>query len=299
MNPLIFAMPDCDQLADRLAGLMAGDRGLMEMRRFPDGESYARLMDDVSGRNVVFVASLVRPDDKILALMFAASTARELGAKTVGLVVPYLPYMRQDRRFHEGEAITSRWFAGLVSSFADWMVTIDPHLHRSHSLDEIYDIEAHSLRAAPLISAWIADKVEKPLLVGPDTESTQWVSVVAESVGAPFTILEKNRKGDREVEVSRPDVSAWKDHTPILVDDIISTARTMIETVGRIEEVGLRPPICIGVHAVFAEQGYEALKAVKPADIVTCNTIAHETNAIEVAELLADGILDRVSFLKH
>jgi ribose-phosphate pyrophosphokinase len=298
MSLLIFAMPGYDQLADRLAELLAGDRGAVETRHFPDGESYARLMDDVSGRDVIFVASLDRPDGKILPLMFAASTARELGAKTVGLVVPYLPYMRQDRRFHEGEAITSRWFAKLVSSFADWMVTIDPHLHRYHSLDEIYDMEAHSLQAAPLISAWISDKVEKPLLVGPDMESEQWVSAVAESVNAPFTILEKNRKGDRDVEVSRPDVSAWQDHTPILVDDIISTARTMIETIGRIEEVGLQPPICIGVHAVFAEQGYETLKEASPADIVTCNTIAHETNVIEVADLLADGIRDRVSMLK-
>ena len=298
MSVLIFPMPGHDQLADRLVELMAGDRGVIETRRFPDGESYVRLMNDVSGRDVVFVAPLDRPNAKILPLVFVASTARELGAKSVGLVVPYLPYMRQDRRFHEGESITSRWFAKLVSSIADWMVTIDPHLHRYHSLDEIYDLDARYLTAAPLISAWIKGKVVKPLLVGPDRESEQWVSAVAKSVNAPCAILQKNRKGDRDVEVSRPDVSAWQDHTPILVDDIISTARTMIETISRIEEVGLQPPICIGVHAVFADQSYDALKAAGPAEIVTCNTIAHETNAIDVAALLVDGIRERISMVR-
>ncbi|WP_164119514.1 ribose-phosphate pyrophosphokinase-like domain-containing protein, partial [Stenotrophomonas maltophilia] len=84
--------------------------------------------------------ALAQPNEKILPLIFAAATARELGAARVGLVAPYLAYMRQDRRFNPGEAVTSRQMAHLVSGAFDWMVTVDPHLHRYSDLSEIYSI---------------------------------------------------------------------------------------------------------------------------------------------------------------
>ena len=207
----------------------------------------------------------------------------------MGLVVPYLAYMRQDRRFQPGEAITSTYFARTLDRWFDWLVTIDPHLHRRGSLSEIYSIPATVLHAAPSISTWIKDTIRRPVLIGPDSESEQWVAAVADDVGAPFVVLEKTRRGDRDVEVSVPQVERWRDHTPVLVDDIISTARTMIQTAGHLKAAGLAPPICIGVHAVFAEDAYEALHA-EAGQIVTCNTIPHASNAINIMDLLTKGI---------
>ena len=79
------------------------------------------------------------PNEEVLPLLFAAATARELGVPSVGLVSPYLAYMRQDRRFKPGEAVTSREVAKLLSDAVDWLVTVDRHLHRYGSL-EIYRI---------------------------------------------------------------------------------------------------------------------------------------------------------------
>lgn len=212
----------------------------------------------------------------------------ELGAERFGLVAPYLAYMRQDRRFAEGEGVTSTYFAGLLSSAVDWIVTVDPHLHRLSSLAEIYSVEATVIHAAPAISQWIRDSVPWPVLIGPDAESAQRVGAVAERAGAPFTVLNKVRRGDRDVSVSITDVERWRDHTPILVDDIISTARTMSETVAHLRRAGLTAPICIGVHAVFANGAFQALVAAGPARVVTCSTIGHPSDAIDLsAELCA------------
>jgi len=87
-------------------------------------------------------------------------------------------------------------------------------------------------------------------------------------------------------------VERWKNRTPVLVDDIISTARTMIETVGHIEAAKLRPPVCVGVHAVFAGRAYEELQATRVDKIVTCDTIPHASNAISTAALLVSGVLE-------
>ncbi len=290
MSPILFALPGAEALADRLALPTGAERGAAEIRRFPDGEVYVRLDSGVAGRRVVFAAAMERPDDKVLPLMMAAAAARDLGARQVVLVAPYLPFMRQDRSFRPGEAVTSTYFARFLSAQVDALVTVDPHLHRRASLAEIYSVPAAVVHAAPAISRWILEEVERPVLVGPDEESAQWVRAVAAAAGAPFTVLRKERRGDRDVAVSVPDVERWAGHTPVLVDDIVSTARTMTATVGHLLRAGMRAPVCVGVHAVFAGAAYEELQASGAGRVVTCNTIAHPSNAIDVTPLLTDGI---------
>jgi ribose-phosphate pyrophosphokinase len=262
-----------------------------EMRRFPDGETYLRIDSNVQGRQVVLVCTLREPDAKLLPLIFMADPLRDLGACSVGLVAPYLAYMRQDKRFRAGEALTCASFARLISARFDWLVTVDPHLHRLHSLAEIYTIPAAVVRAAPLLAGWIRTHVPAPFVIGPDAESEQWVSEVAAAVPCAHVALEKVRHGDRAVTVSRiPGIRRWSGHTPVLVDDIIASAQTMIEGVGQWmgqERGAAEPaPICLGVHAVFAAGAYEALRAAGAARIVTTNSIAHESNAIDLSAAL-------------
>lgn len=289
MKPLIVPLPGNNTLAESLAGELGGQVVPVEFREFPDGEAYVRVTQPCEGRDVIAVCTMHPPDDNILPLVFLADTAKELGANRIGLVAPYLAYMRQDRRFESGEAITSTSFAKLISSTVDWLVTIDPHLHRRASLDEIYSIPARVEHAAPLVAAWIKENIKAPVLIGPDMESEQWVAAVAEEAGAPHVVLEKIRRGDRDVEVSVPEVERWADSTPVIVDDIISTARTMIETVGHLKRLGLGPAVCVGIHAVFADDAFEELKSAGAGEVVTCNTIAHPSNEIDVSGLLADA----------
>lgn len=287
MRPLLLALPGNEAMASALAGPLGGEIGEVTLRHFPDGETYVRILTPVKEREVLLVCTLHRPDDKVLPLTFLATTARDLGAARVGLVSPYLAYMRQDRRFQEGEGITSGYFAQLLSSVVDWLVTVDPHLHRRVSLQEIYPIPSLVVQAAPAISEWIRGAVDRPVLIGPDAESAQWVKAVGVGARAPAVVLEKIRRADRDVEISVPDIERWRGHTPVLVDDIISTARTMIATIGHLRRAGLPAPVCLGVHAVFAEGAYEELLAQGAARVVTCNTIQHPSNDIDLAARIA------------
>ncbi len=285
--PIIFALPGNEALAAALASHLHASVGELAIRRFPDGETYLRFVTPVTGSKVVLACSLHHPDDQVMPLLFAAATAKELGAAAVGLVTPYLGYMRQDKRFNEGEAVTSALFARLLSQHIDWLVTVDPHLHRWHSLDEIYAVPSAVVPAAPLLAAWIKANVNSPVLIGPDAESEQWVSAVARDAGAPHVVLEKIRRGDRNVSVSIPDPEVLRGRTPVLVDDIISTGRTMIAAARHALAQGLPTPVCIGVHAVFAGDAYEALLTAGAARVVTTNTIPQATGVIDVSAAIA------------
>lgn len=290
MTPLIIPFPGNEELAKKLSQTLSGELARVNFRRFPDGETYLRVDSSCQGRYGVIVAALDHPDEKALPLIFLSETLRGLGIERLGLAASYLAYMRQDRQFQEGEGITSRYFAKIISHYFDWLVTVDPHLHRYPSLNEIYSIPTQVSHAAPIVSDWIRANIEAPLLIGPDMESAQWVGDVATQSQIPFIVLEKIRRGDREVEVSVPNVERWKDHTPVLVDDIISTGHTMLKTIAHLKKAGMKPPVCIGIHGIFAENAFAGLKAAGAQKILSCNTIAHVSNQIDVSEIISDKI---------
>ena len=286
-SALFFGTPGNEVFTERLALAANGEVGEVAFHEFPDGETFLRLDTNPASRDVVLVSTLRHPNNATVPLIFLANAARELGAQRVGLVAPYLAYMRQDKRFHAGEAITSRSFARLLSQNVDWLLTVEPHLHRFGALRELYTIPATAVHVAAEVGQWIADNVASPFIIGPDAESRQWVDGIAAAAHAPSTILTKVRRGDADVVESIPQLGDHRKHTPVLVDDIISTGQTMLAALHHLRREGSVAPVCVGVHAVFATGAYAALQDAGAGRVVTTNTIVHPSNCIDVVPAVA------------
>ena len=296
---LILCLDGHQQLANAMSKALQADVLPLESRHFPDGEHYFNLPADVRGEDVVVLCHLHQHNDKAMGLLFMARHLKDMGAMRVGLVAPYLAYMRQDIRFQPGECLTSKYFAELISNAFDYLVTIDPHLHRYHHLNEIYSIPTRTLHATRIIGEYLKKLAEKNpqqklLVVGPDEESEQWAETVAHAAGCEHLVLTKTRSGDRDVAIHIPDVEKYQHHLPVMVDDIISTGRTMLRTAEELKKQGLNQPLCIGVHAVFAEGALSEMQQGPIADIQTCNCIPHQTNQIDISYLLTPAILELV-----
>ncbi|QLZ68515.1 phosphoribosylpyrophosphate synthetase [Legionella sp. PC1000] len=291
-KPILFSLPGNKKLTQALSNKLSIEIGKAEIHQFPDSESYVRINSDVKNKKVFLVCTLAHPNSKILALIFMARTLKELGANKICLVAPYLAYMRQDKRFHSGEAITSTIFAQLLSSCIDGMITIDPHLHRIHQLSEIYSMPSLlTLHATKNISEWISSHIKNPILIGPDEESKQWVSEIANFSNLSFVVAQKKRLGDKQVVVSLPKIQNIE-NTPVLVDDIISSGASMFESLKQLINNGFKNPICIGVHALFNKQTENMLLRAGAKQLITCNTVIHSTNQIDVSNILAKGIVE-------
>ncbi len=162
-RPVLIPLPGNEIMAERLAELLDGELRVPRMRHIPDGGTHFRLDIDLHGRRVALVCTLDRPDVKFLPLLFAARRTSELGAASVGLVAPCLADMRPDRHLPSGAAPSSRLFAALLSPQIDWLVTVDPHPHRSPSLEAIYDVPTRVLHTsgvddiAPLLARGIKE----------------------------------------------------------------------------------------------------------------------------------------------
>ncbi len=298
MKPLLYAFPADEAFGAALAASLGADIGTLDLHGFPDGEVMVRLGSQCKGREVIFVCGGHAPNASALPLYFAATTARELGATRIGLVSPYLAYMRQDIRFHEGESLSAAAYARFLSNSFDWLVTVDAHLHRLRSLDVVFDIPATNVSTSAALIPWIRAHVANPILIGPDRESAQWTVNLGASLGAPVTVLEKTRTGDRNVSVNVPDPESLRSRTPVIVDDIASSGHTMARTIEALIESGASRPVCIVIHALFAGDAERLIRESGAERIVSANTIAHSTNGIDVVPLVAAAIRSHVTAIE-
>jgi len=275
-------------LAGKIAKKLRRPYSELKVKRFPDGELYVRFMKDIRNKEVVLVQSFYGYiSDCIIETIFAAETAKDLGAKKVTLVATYFPYLRQDKRFNPGESISNEVMAELINKYFDSVYIIDPHLHREANLSHIFSIKAKRIDSNPLIGNYIKKHIKNPLIVGPDWESFKWAQKVAEKINCEHVILEKKRITSRKVVVKLNKKIDIKGKNIVFVDDIISTGNTIIEAVKNIKKLGAKKFYCIAVHGIFVEKALEKLRKAN-VKVVTTNTIPNSVAKIDVSGLVAD-----------
>ncbi|NRF66755.1 ribose-phosphate diphosphokinase [Aquincola sp. S2] len=291
MSPaLLLAFDDEWRLAQALAAALALPLERIERHRFPDGELKLTLPPALP-ESVLLLRGLHQPNHKLVEILIAAPAARELGARSVLLVSPYLAYMRQDIAFTPGEAVSQRHIAGLLAREVDALVTIDPHLHRIQSLDDVMPgCRAVSVTAARALGAWVQREVPQALLLGPDEEALQWVAEAGRAFGLDYATCHKQRRGDRDVHVTLPPTLPLAGRAIVLMDDVASTGRTLIEATLACLAAGAASVDVAVTHALFVGDAYAQLRASGVRHVWASDAVPHESAVIPVAPLLADAV---------
>jgi ribose-phosphate pyrophosphokinase len=284
-NTLIIGFPEYTGQTERLAQVADLPFTILDIHHFPDGESKITL-PGILPEQVVLVRSLDDPNSKLIELILAAAGAHALGAKQVSLVAPYLCYMRQDKAFHAGEVVSQPVIGACLATHFDALLTVDAHLHRVHALSDAVPVNpAINLTATDPMAHFLQKQVEAPYLIGPDGESEQWVAAIASHYGFDYAVAEKERLGDRQVKIRMPDCG-YGGRNLVLVDDVASTGRTLLEAVKLLQ---IHEPASISVlvtHALFVDNALQELQQAGVANIWSCDAVPHATNAVPLAGLL-------------
>jgi len=288
-DTLLLGFPDYQLQAKNLARLLKVDFAEVEIHTFPDGESKIKLPAVIPDK-IIICRSLNFPNDKLIELFFIAKAARQKGCEHITLIAPYLCYMRQDKAFEPGEIISQRMAGKFISSLVDEIITVDPHLHRINNLEEVIKTKRTvTISAAPLISNHISLQVSDPLIVGPDEESEQWVKQVAEIHGYDYMIAEKTRHSDRDVDIVIP-TSDVENRNVVLVDDVASTGKTLMNAAHQLIENGVSSIYCAVTHALFIENSYQELLSMGIKEIWSTDSVSHPSNCMSLTSLIADSV---------
>ncbi len=280
-------------LAKAVARKLKAQYSPLTLSHFPDGDIYLKFNAAVKGHIVAIMQSFQpKPEQSLLRVLFAAHTARDLGARKVILVAPYLAYMRQDARFNPGEAVSSKIVGSLLSSAFDRVITFDPHIHRYKSIRDVFRCAATRLTANSLMADYIKRRYPKNdyAIIGPDWESYQWAEHIAKRMGAPVTVFRKKRLSSYKVQVRMVNPLPLKGKKAIIVDDIISTGHTMVEAAKQLRKAGVKSISAVCVHPLFVGKALQKMRKAGISRIVSTNCIEHPTNRIDVSGMIVEEL---------
>lgn len=288
-------LPDSTGAARRLATRLNIVGRDIAVHRFPDKE--LRVTVAPAAATTIVFASLDKPDDKLLALLFASEALRRSGAERLVLVAPYLCYMRQDIAFHDGEAISQKVVGRMLAGAVDRVVTVDAHLHRTKTIGDVFPgIEADNLSAMPAIAQNLQAEGFDPALVvvGPDEESRVWVADLASRLGVVHAVARKTRRSDRSTEISFPEPSLFAGRPVLLIDDIVSSGGTLISCAKALREACASTIDAIIVHALFVPELVGKLFAAGIRSVKSTDSVPHPSNAIALNGVLAEALHNEV-----
>ena len=292
---LVLGGSASEPLAQKVAKELGEKPGRLEIKKFPDGEKYVRILDDPKGRDAVVVQSLYRqPDEYIFELLMLVDALRDLGATSITAVAPYLAYARQDSRFNPGECVTSLMLAKMLESAGvTRFLTIDTHLHRLEDVSKIFKVPARNLSAMPLLGKYASEKFspKKPVVIGPDAEAEQWAAVVAKEMDAEHTVFKKKRISSSKVEIDTGDLDL-KGRDAIFADDIISTGGTIAEAAKACRKMGARRILALCTHPVLADGALKRVRDAGVQKVIGTDTIPSRVSEISVSPVIAAALKD-------
>jgi ribose-phosphate pyrophosphokinase len=291
---LLLAFDDEWPLAQRVAQALGCPLHAVQRHTFPDGETRLRLPAQLPPR-VALLRGLQQPNAKLTELLLAAAGARELGAQQLALASPYLAYMRQDIAFTPGEVVSQRHIGRLLADAFDAVITIDPHLHRVRTMDEVVPgRRGVALTAATLLGGWIAQQVPGALLLAPDEEAEQWVAAAARAQGLDHLVSRKQRHGDHDVDVCVPDADL-RGRAVVLMDDMASTGRTLLDATRTVLQRGAASVDVAVTHGLFIGDAVQRLTEGGVRHVWSTDSVPHASNCVSVAPLLAGALRETLA----
>ncbi len=292
----IQSLPSGARDAKRLAAQLGLPSQEIALHRFPDGE--IKVTVGPAAATTIIYAPLDQPNDKLIAILFAAEALRRAGARRLVLVAPYLCYMRQDAAFGEGEAISQKAVGRLIAGIVDRVITVDAHLHRTADIKAVFPgIAAENLSAMPAIANALRSTGIDPatIVVGPDAESRPWVSDLAGRLGLAHMVAQKIRRGDHSVEINFPETASIAGRPVLMVDDIVSSGGTLITCAGALRAAGATAIDAVITHALFPAAMAADFAKAGIRSIRSTSSVPHPTNAIPLDELLASALRGEVN----
>jgi ribose-phosphate pyrophosphokinase len=284
-------------LAEEICEILGVELGKVSLYNFSDGENYAQIEENVRGADIFIIQPTSSPaNDNLMELLIMLDAFKRSSASRVTAVIPYYGYARQDRKDKPRVPITSKLVADLLQAAgASRLLTMDLH---APQIQGFFNIPVDHLFAAPVLLTYLKNlEMENLTIVSPDAGGVERARAYAKRLGATLAIIDKRRVVKNKAEVMNV-IGDIADRNVFVVDDIIDTAGTLIETASALREKGAATVSAACTHPVLSGPAIERINKSDLHEVVVTNTMPTGEKATEcpklvplsVGELLAEAI---------
>ncbi|MBN1390010.1 MAG: ribose-phosphate diphosphokinase [Candidatus Thermoplasmatota archaeon] len=272
-------------LTEKLVQTLGTDIVRRELMRFPDGELYIKMIDDVKGEDIVLVQSTY-PDHNAVEFLLLSRTLKDMGARSVVGVIPYYGYARQDKVFKEGESFSARTMAKHLQMDLDHVICVN--LHKEATLYEFDSVMSTVNVSVMEVIGSFLQGLGVDLVLSPDKGAMNYAREAAETAGCSFDHLEKTRMDGRTVIMTPKKLDV---HGKVvgIVDDIIATGGTIQKAQETLREQGAREVYACCAHGLFTGGGRDRLVSALDG-LYSSDTIENPTTAFSAAVPVAGRI---------
>ena len=296
-SPKIFAGSSNLPLAKKISEKSKIPLGKIDLGVFSDGEVDVWIQDDVNNSDVFILQSNSAPVNRhIIELALIADALARSGAHRITAVVPYFGYSRKEKQSRKGEPISAKVIADLiVRCGVNKVVCLDLH---ADAIVGFFDVPVIYLSALEVLAARLAkEKYRSPIVVAPDVGGVRRARNFASLLNAPLAVIEKHRhthlRDSLEVLSMTGEVVG---DCAIIIDDIISTGGTIIESAKALKAKGAKKVIVCATHGVFAADALEKIERseidkVFVSDSINITKKSKKVEIVSVSELIADSLV--------
>ena len=285
---LIVSGSNSQDLAHRVSKLTNSKLVRTEFKKFPDGEIYVKLNNDVEGEDVFLINTQNNQNDSIIETIIMCDALNDEGARSINLVAPYLAYARQDKKFNKGESISIRALARIYSNICDSIFTINPH--ETH-IESFFDIPFMYGDAVPELAKYVQNKLNNPVVLSPDKGAIELAKTASEILNCEYDYLEKTRISPTEINIAPKNLDV-NGRDVLIVDDIISTGGTMATAIAMLKEQGAKRVIASCVHPVLIGDALNKLYVGGADEVVGTDSFLSEVSKVSVDNIVADLIMN-------
>lgn len=283
-------------LAERIAAYLGVQLGDLRIERFPDGEIFVKIAENIRGHDVFIIQPTCRPpNETLMELLIIIDAMKRASAKRITAVMPFYGYGRQDRKDQPRVPITAKLVANLlVAAGVTRLLAMDFH---AQQIQGFFDIPVDHLFAAPVIVKYLRKKqLNNPIIVSPDPGGLKMAYGYSQTLNSELAIVAKQRKNASEV-TSYNLVGCVEGRDAILVDDLISTGGTLHAAAKLLKEHRAKKIIAAATHGVFAPLFFERFKEPLIEEFIITDTLPMRqmpddfpVTILSVADLLGEAI---------
>ena len=295
----LFSGTSYPQLGEEIAGYLGTTLGVVNISRFANGEIYVRFEESIRGADVFVLQSFANQisiNDSIMEMLIMIDALKRASAGRITAVIPYYCYARQEKKSAPREPITARMLADIISTAgADRIITMDLH---APAIQGFFNIPVDHMTALPMLAHYIKQKdLSDGVIIAPDAGSVKKAEKLAARLDLPVGVMYKRRPAPNVAELTFF-IGDVKDKTPIIIDDMVDTAGSIMQVVYALVERGAKPEIhLLTTHGIFSPPAMERLQHEAIKEVVTCNTIPippekqiSKLKVLSIAPLIGDTI---------
>lgn len=293
-NFRIFSGSSNPPLAEKIAGKLNKPLGLVELKRFSDGEIWVKYLENIRGLDIFIVQSTNPPAENLLELLIMVDAAKRASANRITAVIPYFGYSRQDRKDQPRVSITAKLVANLITiAGADRVITMDLH---AAQIQGFFDIPFDHLYGSSIFSGLFNDIKDNLVVVSPDVGGIKIARSYAKRLNASLVVIDKRRPKQNLAEVVHI-IGSVKDKDVLIVDDLIDTAGTFVGAIDALKKEGAREIYGAVTHPLFSGPAIERIRNSQIKNLLVSDSINFKHNdnlekisIVSAADIFAEAI---------